>query len=376
MKSRQALQQAQRWVIKIGSSLITGDGQGLDTAAIARWAKQIAELRHQGKEVLLVSSGAVAEGMVRIGWKQRPRALHQLQAAAALGQMGLIQQFESGFKQHGIHTAQVLLTHDDVSHRKRYLNARSTLKTLLSLGTIPIINENDTVATEEIRFGDNDTLAALVANLVEADVLVILTDQQGLFNKDPRYYPDAELVSQSKASNPALMAMAGDSGALGQGGMRTKITAAQCAARSGAATIIAAGSSTEVLPKIARGDNIGSLLIADREPLNARQQWLASQLNVHGQLILDDGASHALKKAGVSLLAVGVSAVKGHFKRGEVVSCRNAAGEEIARGLVNYSSKESERIKGQSSKKIESILGYIDETELIHRDNLVLMSPA
>ena len=376
MKSRQALQQAQRWVIKIGSSLITHDGQGLDTAAIARWAKQIAELRHQGKEVLLVSSGAVAEGMVRIGWKQRPRALHQLQAAAALGQMGLIQQFESGFKHHGIHTAQVLLTHDDLSHRQRYLNARSTLKTLLSLGTIPIINENDTVATEEIRFGDNDTLAALVANLVEADVLVILTDQQGLFNKDPRYYPDAELVSQSKASNPALITMAGDSGALGQGGMRTKITAAQCAARSGAATIIAAGSSTEVLPKIARGDNIGSLLIADREPLNARQQWLASQLNVHGQLILDDGASHALKKAGVSLLAVGVSAVKGHFKRGEVVSCRNAAGEEIARGLVNYSSKESELIKGQSSKKIESILGYIDETELIHRDNLVLMSPA
>lgn len=373
MTSRKNVANARRWVIKIGSALITDDGRGLNTQAIQSWVQQIAGLRETGKEVVLVSSGAVAEGMARIGWKKRPHALHELQAAAALGQMGLIQHFESCFKNHNIHTAQVLLTHEDLSNRQRYLNARSTLKTLLSLGAVPIINENDTVATDEIRFGDNDTLGALVSNLVEADTLVILTDQQGLYNKDPRHNRDAQLIEQSHASNSELLSMAGGSGALGQGGMRTKITAAQRAARSGANTIIASGTEKDVLQKIARGENIGTLLLANNEPLTARKQWMANQLKVTGKIYLDAGASKAVLQSGVSLLAVGVIKVEGQFQRGEVVSCVNHEGNEIARGLVNYDSKESQQIKGISSEKFEGILGYVDEAELIHRDNLVLM---
>lgn len=371
--TRKAVAGSTRWVIKIGSSLITNDGQGLNHQAIQSWAKQIAKLRDDGKEILLVSSGAVAEGMARIGWTQRPHALHELQAAAALGQMGLIQHFESCFKKHGIHTAQVLLTHEDLSDRQRYLNARSTLKTLLKLGAIPIINENDTVATAEIRFGDNDTLGALVSNLVEADALIILTDQQGLFNKDPRHNDDAKLIDQANANDHSLLTLAGDSGALGQGGMRTKIIAAQYAARSGATTIIASGAVDYVLQKIASGETIGTLLTADNEPMTARKQWLANQLKISGKLYLDAGASKAVLKTGVSLLAVGVNKVEGNFQRGEVVSCIDAEGKEIARGLVNYDAKESLKIKGQCSDKFESILGYIDEAELIHRDNLVLL---
>ena len=373
MTTRKTVAESKRWVIKIGSSLITDDGQGLNDKAIQSWAEQIANLRASGKEVLLVSSGAVAEGMARIGWKKRPHALHELQAAAALGQMGLIQQFESCFKQHDIHTAQVLLTHEDLCNRQRYLNARSTLKTLLALGAIPIINENDTVATDEIRFGDNDTLGALVSNLVEADTLVILTDQQGLYTKDPRHNDDAELISESNASNNDLSAMAGDSGALGQGGMRTKITAAQRAARSGATTIIASGSVENILQKIAQGEAVGTLLAADHEPMTARNQWLANQLKVSGKLVLDAGASKMIIQSGVSLLAVGVSKIEGEFQRGEVVSCISDQGVEIARGLINYDAKESQKIKGETSEKFESILGYVDEDELIHRDNLVLL---
>lgn len=373
MDTRKAAAQSKRWVIKIGSSLITNDGRGLNLAAIQSWAGQIATLRAAGKEILLVSSGAVAEGMARLGWQHRPHALHELQAAAALGQMGLIQQFESCFKQHDIHSAQVLLTHEDLSDRQRYLNARSTLKTLLSLGAIPIINENDTVATDEIRFGDNDTLGALVANLVEADTLIILTDQQGLFDKDPRYHDDAQLISESSASNPELLTMAGDSGALGQGGMRTKITAAQRAARSGATTIIAAGASENILQQIAHGEPVGTLLSADAEPMTARKQWLANQLKVAGKLHLDAGASRALQQSGVSLLAVGVKDIAGDFQRGEVVSCISDEGHEIARGLINYDARESRKISGETSEKFEAILGYIDEPELIHRDNLVLL---
>ncbi len=373
MTTRKNVAESKRWVIKIGSALITNDGQGLNAQAIQSWAEQIANLRAAGKEVLLVSSGAVAEGMARIGWKKRPHALHELQAAAALGQMGLIQQFESCFKHHQIHTAQVLLTHEDLSNRQRYLNARSTLKTLLSLGAIPIINENDTVATEEIRFGDNDTLGALVSNLVEADTLVILTDQHGLFNKDPRHNDDAELISESNANNHDLLAMAGGGGALGQGGMRTKVTAAQRAARSGTTTVIASGAETNILQKIAAGESVGTLLTADTGPLTARKQWLANQLKISGKLFLDAGASRAVQQSGVSLLAVGVSKVEGNFQRGEVVSCINSDGLEIARGLVNYDSKESLLIKGETSEKFESILGYVDEAELIHRDNLVLL---
>lgn len=371
--TRKAVAESKRWVIKIGSALITNDGQGLNHQAIQSWAEQIAALRETGKEILLVSSGAVAEGMARLGWKQRPHALHELQAAAALGQMGLIQNFESCFKQHDIHTAQVLLTHEDLGNRQRYLNARSTLKTLLELGAIPIINENDTVATDEIRFGDNDTLGALVSNLVEADTLVLLTDQQGLFTKDPRYNKDAELISQSNACNSELLTMAGDSGTLGQGGMRTKVTAAQRAARSGANTIIASGAEPNILQKVALGETVGTLLTADKEPISARKQWLANQLKISGKLHLDAGASNAVQQSGVSLLAVGVSKVEGNFQRGEVVSCINSEGTEIARGLVNYDSKESRLLKGETSEKFESILGYVDEAELIHRDNLVLL---
>ena len=371
--TRKTVAESRRWVIKIGSALITNDGQGLNTQAIQSWVEQIANLRAAGKEILLVSSGAVAEGMARIGWKQRPHALHELQAAAALGQMGLVQHFESCFKQHGIHTAQVLLTHDDLGNRQRYLNARSTLKTLLSLGAIPIINENDTVATDEIRFGDNDTLGALVSNLVEADTLIILTDQQGLFNKDPRYDKNAELISESTASNRDLLSMAGGSGVLGQGGMRTKITAAQHAARSGATTIIASGRTDNILHKIASAEQVGTMLTADKGPITARKQWLANQMKISGKLFLDAGASRAVQQSGVSLLAVGVTRIEGIFRRGEVVSCINDEGTEIARGLVNYDSRDSQKIKGETSEKFESILGYVDEAELIHRDNLVLL---
>jgi len=373
MTSRKTVADSRRWVIKIGSALITENGRGLNHQAIASWVEQIAQLRAAGKEILLVSSGAVAEGMARIGWTQRPRALHELQAAAALGQMGLIQHFESCFKQHNIHTAQVLLTHEDLCSRQRYLNARSTLKTLLELGAIPIINENDTVATDEIRFGDNDTLGALVCNLVAADTLVLLTDQPGLYNQDPRYNENATLVSESNASNRDLLSMAGDGGALGQGGMRTKITAAQRAARSGANTIIAPGAEENILQKIAQGKNIGTLLSADNEPISARKQWLANQLKLSGKLYLDTGASKIIQQSGVSLLAVGVSKVEGNFQRGEVVSCISSEGSEIARGLVNYDANESQKIKGKTSEKFESILGYVDEAELIHRDNLVLL---
>jgi glutamate 5-kinase len=373
MAERAALGASKRWVVKIGSSMITAAGRGLDVAAMNHWASQMASLRAQGKELVLVSSGAVAEGMARLGWRKRPHELHKLQAAAALGQMGLIQQFESCFKQHGILTAQVLLTHDDLSHRGRYLNARSTLRTLLDLGVLPIINENDTVAIEEIRLGDNDTLAALVTNLVEADVNILLTDQAGLYDKNPREHANATLIQQAEACDSRLLAMAGEGGALGRGGMRTKVLAAQRAARSGASTIIAAGDDTDVLLKIARGDVVGTLLTPSAGPITARKQWLANQLKISGGLRLDAGASNALLRSGVSLLAVGVREVQGEFKRGELVSCIADDGREIARGLVNYSADEARKIMGLASDRIETVLGYIDEPELINRDNLVLV---
>ncbi len=374
MKTRQQLAKSSRWVIKIGSSLVTDDGQGLDTEAIRSWTEQIASLRKLGKEILLVSSGAVAEGMVRLGWHERPSALHELQAAAAVGQMGLVQTYESCFKQHGILSAQILLTHEDLSDRRRYLNARSTLRSLLDLGVIPIINENDTVATDEIRFGDNDTLAALVANLVEADALIILTDQQGLYTADPRQNPDAELVSIGQANDAKLHRMAGSSGGrLGRGGMSTKLTAAQRASRSGTATLITSGRNENALKAIAEESEAGTLLLPDTEPMAARKQWLAGHLKVSGKLVLDAGASRVLRESGKSLLPVGVTSVSGNFIRGEMVSCISDSGEEIARGLVNYNALEAAKICGRSSSDIEEILGYIDEPELIHRDNLVLV---
>jgi glutamate 5-kinase len=373
-KSRLALGQSRRWVVKIGSALITNDGRGLDRQAIDTWAAQLAVLHASGRELLLVSSGSIAEGMGRLGWPRRPRALYELQAAAAVGQMGLVQAYEHAFQQHGIHTAQVLLTHEDAADRQRYLNARSTLRTLLRLGVITVINENDTVAFEEIRFGDNDTLGALVANLVEAELYVILTDQQGLYDRDPRQHPDAELVSEAHAHDPALPVMAGSgAGLLGRGGMATKIRAAAKAARSGTATWLASGREPAVLERIARGETLGTLLHPGQEPLAARKRWLADQLQVRGRLHLDEGAVRVLRHAGRSLLPVGVTRVEGKFSRGELVACSDPTGQDIARGLVNYSATEAALIAGQSSDRIESLLGYVDEPELIHRDNLVLL---
>jgi glutamate 5-kinase len=365
---------AKTLVVKVGSSLVTDEGRGLDAAAIARWAAQIARLRELGRRTILVSSGAIAEGMQRLRWTRRPRAMHELQAAAAVGQMGLVQGYESCFREHGLHTAQVLLTHADMADRQRYLNARSTLRTLLALGVIPVINENDTVVTDEIKFGDNDTLAALVTNLVEADALVILTDQAGLYEVDPRKHADARLVQQAEAADPRLEAMAGGTGtALARGGMLTKVLAARRAARSGAHTVIASGREPDVLVRLAQGERIGTLLTAQTVPLAARKQWLADHLTVSGQLRLDAGAVKALMRDGKSLLPVGVTEVGGEFQRGEVVVCVDPDGREVARGLANYSAEETRRIMRRPSSEIESILGYVDEPELIHRDNLVLL---
>ena len=365
---------AKRVVVKIGSSLITNGGQGLDHNALARWAEQVADVRKLGYEVTLVSSGAIAEGMQRLGWKKRPHAVYELQAAAAVGQMGLVEAYESCFRKFGLHTAQILLTHDDLSDRTRYLNARSTVRTLIRLGTIPIINENDTVATDEIRFGDNDTLAALVTNLIEAHVLVILTDQTGLYTKDPRRHADAELISQADAGDPALERMAGGVGThLGSGGMVTKVLAAKRAARSGAHTIIVSGEEPNILNRLAAGEAIGTQLRAKTMTLAARKQWLADHLQVRGKVKLDDGAIAALVSANKSLLPIGVVEVLGTFERGDVVSCIDSAGAEIARGLVNYNASETARILKTPSAQIEAKLGYVDEPELIHRDNLVLL---
>ena len=375
MFSRERIPHTRRWVVKIGSALLTAEGQGLDRDALVGWVDQMADwLEGDRRQLLLVSSGAVAEGMCRMGWTQRPHALHELQAAAAIGQMGLVQAWETSFARRGRHTAQVLLTHDDLSDRRRYLNARSTLCTLLGLGVVPVVNENDVVANEELRFGDNDTLAALVANLVEAELLVLLTDQPGLFEADPRSNPDAPLVKSARVDDPRLDAFAGDSGgALGRGGMATKLRAARVAARSGTATVIASGREPRVLARIAAGEEVGTLLIPARERHAARKRWLAGQLQARGRLVLDAGAVKVLREAGRSLLAVGVKAVEGDFSRGEVVACVDEEGREVARGLVNYSADEARRIMGRPSSEIEAILGYRDEEELIHRDNLVLL---
>jgi glutamate 5-kinase len=373
MTMRERVQTTRRWVVKIGSALITGDGKGLDRDRLRDWVDQIADLIAAGNEVVVVSSGAVAEGMKRMAWARRPTSLHELQAAAAIGQMGLVQAWESCFQRRGLHTAQVLLTHDDLSDRRRYLNARSTLRALVGLGVVPVVNENDAVANEELRLGDNDTLAALVANLIEADLLVLLTDQQGLFDADPRHHPGAGLVGHAHADDPALDGMAGGGGLLGQGGMQTKVRAARLAARSGAATVIAYGRAENVLQRLKAGEPLGSLLTPSQGPDAARKRWLAGQLQARGQLVIDAGAARVLRESGRSLLAVGVREVRGGFRRGEVVACIDEDGREIARGLVNYGADEARRIMGQPSGAIERILGYVDEDELIHRDNLVLV---
>jgi len=371
--ARPVVADAQRVVIKVGSSLVTNDGKGLDAEAIAEWGRQIAQLRQAGKQVAMVSSGAVAEGMKRLNWARRPREMHELQAAAAVGQMGLAQVYETHFREFGLPTALVLLTHEDLSDRKRYLNARATLLTLLQLGVVPIINENDTVVTDEIKFGDNDTLGSLVANLIDADALIILTDQSGLFTADPRKDPQARLLSQVMAGDAALEGMAGGAGSsIGKGGMITKVLAAKRAASSGAHTVVASGRTPDVLVRLARGEDIGTRFIAMTPRLASRKQWLADHLQLRGSVTLDAGAAKALSEDGKSLLPIGVVEVSGEFERGEVVACRDATGREIARGLINYSSSETRLIMRKASSEIEGILGFIEEPELIHRDNLIL----
>jgi glutamate 5-kinase len=367
------IQQAGRIIVKVGSSLVTNEGRGLDHTAIARWAAQISALRGLGKEVVLVSSGAIAEGMLRLGFTARPTDIHELQACAAVGQMGLAQIYETSFRSHGVKTAQVLLTHADLADRERYLNARSTLMTLLRLGVVPIINENDTVVTDEIKFGDNDTLGALVANLIEADALVILTDQKGLYSADPRKDSSAYLIQQAQAGDATLEAMAGGAGSsIGRGGMLTKVLAARRAARSGAHTVIAWGREDEVLTRLAGGEAIGTQLVAPTARLAARRQWMVDHLHTAGELVLDAGAVDKVRKEGKSLLPIGVVAVRGEFGRGALVTCVGEDGREIARGLTNYTASETRRIMRHASSEIEAILGYVEAPELVHRDNLVL----
>ena len=367
------LSQARRIVVKVGSSLVTNEGRGLDTQAIGHWCRQLAELRQRGHELIMVSSGAIAEGMKRLGWMSRPSAIHELQAAAAVGQMGLVQVYESKLRELGVGSAQVLLTHADLADRERYLNARSTLLTLLQLGVVPVINENDTVVTDEIKFGDNDTLGALVANLVEADLLVILTDQKGLYTADPRKDPAATFVHEAKAGDPALEAMAGGAGSsIGRGGMITKILAAKRAAGSGASTVIAWGREPDALLRLASGELIGTALIAQTAKNQARKQWMADHLQLRGSVLIDAGAAVKLRDEGKSLLPIGMTAVQGDFVRGDVIAVRDEQGQEIARGLANYSSAEARLILRKASAEFEKLLGYTGEPEMVHRTNLVL----
>ena len=368
------LRDARRIVVKVGSSLVTNDGRGLDEAAIGEWCRQLSLLVRGGRELIMVSSGAIDEGMKRLGWRTRPSEIHELQAAAAVGQMGLAQMYETKLREHGLGSAQGLLTHADLADRERYLNARSTLLTLLKLGVVPVINENDTVVTDEIKFGDNDTLGALVANLVEADALVILTDQNGLYTADPRRDPTASFVHQAKAGDLALEAMAGGAGSsLGRGGMITKILAAKRAAGSGASTVIAWGREPDALLRLTRGEAIGTLLIAPTQKNQARKQWMADHLQLRGAVTVDPGAVHQLREGGKSLLPIGMTAVEGDFSRGDVIAVRDPQGLEIARGLANYASTEARLICRKPSGEFEKLLGYVAEPEMVHRDNLVLM---
>ena len=367
------LRNAKRLVVKVGSSLVTNEGRGLDAGAIGQWCEQLAILVKDGREVIMVSSGAIAEGMSRLGWSARPKAIHELQAAAAVGQMGLVQMYETKLRENGIGSAQVLLTHADLADRERYLNARSTLLTLLQLVVVPVINENDTVVNDEIKFGDNDTLGALVANLVEADALVILTDQKGLYSADPRKDPAAVFVREGKAGDAALEAMAGGAGSsIGSGGMITKILAAKRAARSGASTVIAWGREPRALIRLAQGESIGTLLVAQTQKLQARKQWMADHLQMRGSVTVDAGAASKVRDEGKSLLPIGMTRVDGEFSRGDVIAVRDAEGAEIARGLANYSSSEARLICRKASSEFEKLLGYTGEPEMLHRTNLVL----
>jgi len=369
--TRRGVAEARRWVIKIGSAVLTDNGQGLSETFIQQLAEDVVSLREQGCEVILVSSGAVAAGLARLGITERPSALDELQAAAAVGQSSLVQAYEAAFAPAGVLCAQILLSHDDVKSRDRYLNARATLKTLLSQGVIPIVNENDTVVTEEIRFGDNDTLAALVANLIDADALLMLTDQQGLFDADPRTHSDATLVGETDAHDTVLDAMVSEGSTLGRGGMVSKLRAARLAARSGTVSIIADGRDPSTVSQATNGFAVGTLFTTAQQPQPARKQWLASLLYPRGELLLDEGACRVITASGRSLLPVGVKAVSGEFTRGDLVRCVNSDGEEVARGLINYGTEDAQRLLGRSSADIEAILGFGGEEELIHRDNLI-----
>ena len=372
-----ALRNARRIVVKVGSSLVTDEGRGLDEVAIGEWCRQLAALVADGREVVMVSSGAIAEGMKRLGWRTRPHAINELQAAAAVGQMGLAQIYETKLRLNGLGSAQVLLTHADLADRERYLNARSTLLTLLRHGVVPVINENDTVVNDEIKFGDNDTLGALVANLIEADVLVILTDQKGLFTADPRKDPAAEFVHEAKAGDPALEAMAGGAGSsLGRGGMITKILAARRAAGSGASTVIAWGREPDALLRLVAGESIGTLLVAQTAKHQARKRWMADQLQLRGSVTVDDGAAAKIRAEGKSLLPIGMTGVEGQFSRGDVIAIRDTDGIELARGLANYASTEARLLCRKPSLEFERLLGYVAEPEMVHRDNVVLATPA
>ena len=372
-KKSSVLRKARRVVVKVGSSLVTNEGRGLDEAAIGEWCRQMAHLVRQECEVIMVSSGAIAEGMKRLGWTQRPHAINELQAAAAVGQMGLAQMYETKLRENGLGSAQVLLTHADLVDRERYLNARSTLLTLIGLGVVPVINENDTVVNDEIKFGDNDTLGALVANLVEADALIILTDQAGLFSADPRKDPAAQLIDQARAGDPALEAMAGGAGSsIGRGGMITKILAAKRAAGSGASTVIAWGRESDVLIRLKAGESIGTLLVAPTQKTRARKQWIADHLQMRGAVWVDAGAAAKVREEGKSLLPIGMVQVEGDFSRGDVIAVRDAQGVEIARGLANYASAEARLLCRKPSSDIEALLGYVAEPEMLHRDNMVL----
>jgi len=370
--ARLRLREARCLVLKVGSAVLTRDGAGLQRELLAERVGELADAVRAGRQVAVVTSGAVAEGVVRLGWGERPREVHRLQAAAAVGQSGLVQAWETAFQAHGLATAQVLLTHADLADRQRYLNARATLRTLLEAGVVPVINENDTVATDEIRFGDNDTLSALVANLIEADLLVILTDQAGMYDCDPRTHPGARLISETRADADGLDDMAGEGGAWGRGGMRTKVTAARLAARSGTATVIASGREPGTFSRVLAGEVVGTLFAPSETRVAARKRWLAGGLRVRGELLLDVGAVAVLRGAGRSLLPVGVTDVAGDFRRGELVICRDPEGREVARGLVNYSAEEARIIRGQPSERIARLLGYVGEAEMIHRDNLVV----
>ena len=365
---------ARRIVVKVGSSLVTNEGRGVDAEAIGNWSRQLAVLAHQGRELVMVSSGAIAEGMKRLGWKTRPRELHEQQAAAAVGQMGLVQMYETRLREHGMSSAQVLLTHADLADRERYLNARSTLLTLLSLKVIPVINENDTVVNDEIKFGDNDTLGALVANLVDADAYVILTDQRGLYATDPRKDPAARFIDEATAGDPALEAMAGGAGTgIGKGGMLTKVLAARRAAGSGTSTVIAWGREPDVLLRLAAGEHIGTALVAGTPKLAARKQWMVDHLQMRGAVLVDEGAALKLRSEGKSLLPIGVHEVQGEFARGDVIAVCTLDGKEVARGLANYSAAEARLIARRPSAQIEALLGYANEAEMVHRTNLVLV---